>query len=117
MATDVIDFVAPTDPPEPTVADKQAATKQALAQGVNAIYVAMVSQYRELHGLLWRNRLGLTPKQAWAALGDSGASLLQRAADLRTFILAQKPDAPVPGIPVEWTLTPNADGTVTATEV
>jgi len=107
MATDIL---APR--PAATAAEQTAA---ALAGGCGALLDGLVDAYGRLWALVWANPYGLTPARVAAALGDRGASLFGRAAALAAFIAANAPDRPLPGPPAGYTVTPNADGSVTIT--
>ena len=67
---------------------------------------------------IFRNSRGLTPQQALDAFGTSAADMLLRRGQAVTFIQTIDPTY-VPPLPasVGYALTPNPDGTVTASEI
>ena len=87
-----------------------------LNQAAQQLKQAMAQTYMQGYGALWTMGAGLTPKQAFAALGTQGAATLIRGQALSTFLQAQYPDLTLPPIPPQYGLTLNPDGSVTIVE-
>ena len=79
---------------------------------------ALVQGYLNGWNQMWRNPTGLTPKQAFAALGTKATAFLYRGGALKAFVIQQYPDlaSGLPGIPSNFDLAYNEDGSVTVTE-
>lgn len=88
----------------------------------NTVGVAY-NQLQQAHKIVWRQiwrNTQFDPSTVWSILGSTASSVLEYAAlnegTLNTAAQINGTPAPtLPGIPGGWTVTPNADGTVSTT--
>jgi hypothetical protein len=87
----------------------------------NNYWQQVVREYGRLQSLLnqggtlvWNNPYGLAPQQAINLFGTNGVALIQLSSLLCNLLGAIGSTTPNP-VPAGWSVTPNADGTVTLT--
>ena len=82
---------------------------------IDRMHTRNLRDYTRLWTLVWKNPNKLTPQQFCDSLGADAAEFFARAADLGALLAKVRPDVAVPGVPADYTVTPNGDGTVTIT--
>lgn len=104
---------APPTPQQATLGD----INNAVVNGIQQ----RVLKYLQLYNLFWNNPYGLAPQDVAAALGTNAAVLFEIAAQEQSVLTAAAAlvgaplAATLPSPPTGWTVTPNADGSVTLT--
>ena len=96
---------------ELTLEQKQERLKKQVARKSYETFQAMVGNYSEIKRMMWQNQQGLTPQQAFDALGTNAAELFQLSSVLVQAVNSVKPNTLDPAQPYEFTV--NEDGTVT----
>ena len=103
-----------------STAGKQARSKAATQQIVTNTYTQIQAALLQLWRLAWNNPEGLAPADYFAGLGTDAASLLALATIAGTTLTQASQIAgggqvtpSLPAVPSSYTITPNADGTVT----
>ena len=102
---DIIDFVA--DPAE--------ATRDTVRNAATGCFHQMRAAFQNADSFIWVNPYGLTPQQAFNALGNRSASLVDFLTRIAVAINQTGPDSMdvVSSKPAGVVLTKNPDGTVT----
>lgn len=116
------DLITPLVSPSPVVlntAQKQAALKYEIQRMVTNRYLALKQTYTALNELMWDNPSGLTPQQAFAALGADQCSLRKMGLGVAALLNGAKAGTvPTEEMHLSSTMTPSngagADCVVTA---
>lgn len=129
MTTIMADTTTTTPPTTSDILQPQATAAQTLANRKRDVAIAVPQSFQEQFKLLmqfrtaqrngaWRNGLGLSAPQYWAAHGTNATAIATTSAKFDAFLESVVPgctegDA---GVPADYTLTYNADGSVVCNE-
>ena len=99
--------------PDQSIAGKQSRVANRVRMNTFGIFNQISQTYQQLFGAVWSNPMGLTPQQVVAALGTDAAELFRFLTVLSTAVNAATPGTINVANPAGFTVTSNADGTVT----
>jgi hypothetical protein len=84
---------------------------------LNNLNTQMVNEATAVFNLIWYNpdKINCSPDKMIAALGTNAVTLMNANAAIQALLNAAAPGSINLVIPTGWTLTPNSDGSATAT--
>ena len=100
-----------------SLADRQARTATRLSQRLTNGNAQLLMNFRSVYNEVWKNPDGLTPQQVSDALGTKADNLFVIAGTMANALYQIDPAGlgSMVGPPAGYTITGNADGTVTIT--
>ena len=106
--------VIPIPPPSPAPGVQDATNT---INGIAGLFGTMDADYRAAWQACWCNPAGYTPQQYFTACGSQGAMVYGLAQQFYTILSQFDPSlSSIPPCPAGWKITPNQDGTATATQ-
>jgi len=104
-------FLPPPPPPAPP--DPNQVVLTSYLNQMQGNLARDISLFYKLAAFFWNNSNGLTPQQAFNLVGTGSVSLMQLCNAYTTF-MSQYTGSTFNVVPTGWSLTPNQDGTITA---
>jgi len=109
-------LINPITPPVVDVPTAQAKQLAMVKRVINEIIGDIMKQFPIVFDSMWNNKMGLTPQQAFDALGTDAVQLIIISNGLQQLVNTLVPNLMNFSVPTGWTMVPNQDGTVTVTK-
>lgn len=111
---DFTDLVTvPNATPELALAEKKAAFDRDFSLALKQQFSVRVEGFRQLYNAVWKNPMGLTPKQAIQALGTKAARVFAMSSMEAQYLNTYAPGIVPEGIPNNYaSVSFNADGSL-----